>query len=184
MWWWFLFGNDDDASSRSLLLGIYSRVVPPKRALKQQQQLYCPGKDELDQSWIPVDNNSIFAGDFNGHSQIGDHIQPTDDRGEKIVDWVIQHELQCVNDRSTTRINRAIGGLSTPDITFVTRGLQTKTKWTTVKDTSMGSDYQPIIIELHKQDIQTISTTPMRSRWKSKEVDWEAFRQEVESAFP
>ena len=113
--------------------------------------LYCPGKDELDLSWIPVDNNSIFAGDFNGHSQIWDHIQPTDDRGEKIVDWVIQRELQCVNDGSPTRINRATGGLSTPDITLVTSGLQTKTKWTTVKDTSMGSDHQPIIIELHEQ---------------------------------
>ena len=39
-------------------------------------------------------------------------------------------------------------------------------------------------MEISVDDIQTISTTPLRTRWKSKDVDYKAFSDEVESHFP
>jgi len=102
--------------------------------------LYIPN-GTMDLSWIPVKDNTIFAGDFNGHSQIWDEFQPSDNRGEMIIDWVLDNDLACLNDGSHTRVNRGTGGLSTPDITFVTPGLNTKSKWTTIEETDMGSDH-------------------------------------------
>ena len=128
----------------------------------------------MDLSWIPVKDDTIFAGDFNGHSQIWDEYQPSDARGETIIDWVLDNDLTCLNDGSHTRVNRGTGGLSTPDITFTTPGLNTKTKWSCVEETDIDSDHLPIVMEIRKSDVQTISTTPFRSRWKSKNVDWAA----------
>ena len=39
-------------------------------------------------------------------------------------------------------------------------------------------------MEVRNSDIQTISTTPFRSRWKSKNVDWSSYRQAVEEQIP
>lgn len=146
--------------------------------------LYLPPNKPIDLSWIPVEQDSIFAGDFNGHARIWDNIQPTDDRGEKITDWLLEQNLFCINDGSPTRINRGTGGLSTPDITCTTEGIKNSVKWTVIHETTMGSDHSPIVCEYRPGGIQTISTTPMRSRWKSKDVDWKSFRDEVESAIP
>ena len=44
----------------------------------------------------------------------------------------------------------------------------------------MDSDHLPIVVEVKRSDVQTISTTPFRSRWKSKNIDWAAFSQSVE----
>ena len=146
--------------------------------------LYIPPRDQADLSWIPVQSNSVYAGDFNGHSQIWDEIQPTDARGEQILDWVLENDLQCMNDGSPTRLNPGTGGFSTPDVTLVTPELGTKTKWTVIEETAMGSDHSPIVIEIKDGDIQTISTTPFRTKWKAKNVDYGAFREEVKSHFP
>ena len=128
--------------------------------------------------------NTIFAGDLNGHSRIWDDIQPTDGRGEQILDWMLTNNLECLNDGSPTRINRGTGGLSTPDVTCVTQDLRNKMKWNVVEETTMGSDHSPIIMELKSSGIQTISTTPLKTRWRSKDVNWTDFREEVEAAFP
>ena len=146
--------------------------------------LYLPPKGQADLSWIPVNPDSLFAGDLNGHSKIWDDTQPTDDRGEHIVDWMLNNNLNCINDGTPTRINRGTGGLSSPDVTCVTQGLNTKMKWTVIEETTMGSDHSPIVMELKNSDIQTISTTPLKTRWKSKGVNWVDFREEVEEAFP
>ena len=146
--------------------------------------LYLPPNNPIDLSWIPVEEDSIFAGDFNGHARVWDDIQPIDDRGEKIIDWMLDKNLHCLNDGSTTRINRGTAGLSTPDITCVTERIKNRAKWTVIQETTMGSDHYPIVCEYRPGGIQTISTTPMRTRWKSKDVDWQKFRDEVESAFP
>ena len=96
------------------------------------------------------------------------------------MDWILQNDLTCINDGSPTRMNRGTGGMSTPDTTFVTAGLSTKTKWSVVEETNMDSDHLPIVIEVKKGDIQTIDTTPFRTRWKSRNVDWKAFREAIE----
>ena len=97
---------------------------------------------------------------------------------------MLEQNLFCINDGSPTRINRGTGGLSTPDITCTTEGIRNSVKWTVIHETTMGSDHSPIVCEYRSRGIQTISTTPMRSRWKSKDDDWKSFRDEVESAIP
>ena len=47
--------------------------------------IYIPPRGEMDLSWIPVETNCIFAGDFNGHSKVWDDIQPHDARGDSLV---------------------------------------------------------------------------------------------------
>ena len=140
---------------------------------------YIPPKGEVDLSWIPVEPNSITAGDFNGHSQIWDDSQPCDSRGNQIVDWLLDNNLTCMNDGSPTRMNPGTGGMSALDITLVTPGLNTKMQWNVIDETDMGSDHLPIVFEINDGDVQTIDTTPYRTRWKSKNVDWKAFREEV-----
>ena len=135
----------------------------------------------MDLSWIPIHGDTIIAGDFNGHSKLWDDYQPCDKRGETIVDWLLEKDLTCLNDGSYTRINRGTGGKSVPDITFTTEGLNTKTKWCTIEETDMDSDHLPIIIELHKTGIQMVDTTPLRSRWKYKDINWKAYREAVEA---
>ena len=39
-------------------------------------------------------------------------------------------------------------------------------------------------MEISVDDTQTISTTPLGTQWKSKDVDYKAFSHEVESHFP
>ena len=46
------------------------------------------------------------------------------------------------------------------------------------------SDHSPIILEISDGCTQTISTTPFRTRWKSKNVNYDAFRKDVEEAIP
>jgi hypothetical protein len=58
------------------------------------------------------------------------------------------------------------------------------TKWTVIDETAMGSDHNPIVIEVKDSGVQTISTTHLRARWRSKNVDWNAFCSAVEEAIP
>ena len=139
-----------------------------------------PGGTLTDLSFIPINGDTIFAGDLNGHSRIWDDHQPAETRGETIIDWILPNNLKCLNDGSHTHINRATAGLSTPDITVITNSLDTKAKWCVIEDTDMGSDHFPIITELRNHNIQSLSTTPFRARWKSRDVDWTVYRQAVE----
>ena len=84
---------------------------------------------------------------------------------------MLDNNLTCINDGSPTRINRGTEGLSVPDVTCVTDELNTKIKWSVIEETTMGSDHSPIIMEIKDGDIQTISTTPLKTRWKSKGVE-------------
>ena len=70
--------------------------------------------------------------------------------------------------------------MSNPDITFVTSSLDPSCKWSVVEETDLDSDHLPIVTEIKHSEVQTISTTPFSFRWKSKNVDWAAFRQAVE----
>ena len=51
--------------------------------------IYIPEGD-MDLSFIPVKNCTIHAGYFNGHSMLCDNVQPYDDRGYQIVDWILK----------------------------------------------------------------------------------------------
>ena len=84
------------ANKRLDLVNIY---VPPKAR-------------DNDIRWIPVKDTTIIAGDLNGYHQLWDRAQPPDQMGEKLVDFIVDHNLVCCNDGSATRINRGTGGMS------------------------------------------------------------------------
>ena len=56
----------------------------------------------FDPSLIKPGPSSIFLGDLNGHSQMWDPIQPQDQRGDKILDWILNNDLHILNDGSAT----------------------------------------------------------------------------------
>ena len=77
---------------------------------------------------------------------------------------MLDNNLKCMNDGSHTRINKATGGLSVPDITFCTPGISPRVKWATAMESDMDSDHLPIVIEVKQSGVQTISTTPLKAR--------------------
>ena len=103
----------------------------------------------------------------------------SDDRGAELEDWLIENELTVLNDNSPTRINPATGGRSSPDITLCGSNWSYKTTWTTGE--GMGkSDHSPIVTEMHSE----VSHNPVfkgQAKWKSKDVDWQPFTEEVDA---
>ena len=127
---------------------------------------------------IPIASNSLIGGDFNAHSGLWDPIQPTDNRGNELEDWMIDNDLTILNEGDSTRINRATGGLSTPDITFCGSNWSNKTTWQTI-DGIGNSDHTPILIEIHG-DVKHNPIFQGQAKWKSKNVDWKPFQDEID----
>ena len=138
-----------------------------------------PRSDERHIDWIPASKNCIIAGDWNGHSGIWDPIQPEDAMGGKVVDYMLANDLICCNSGSHTRVSRATGGVSTPDVTLASKNLEEDIQWNTIND--MGSDHLPIVFEITNEKTKTIPA-PRKStmRWKRKKADWSAFEAEIE----
>ena len=68
---------------------------------------------------IPTWESSIICGDFNGHTPLWNPDQPHDDRGEQILDWLIEKDLEILNDGTSTHTNRQTGNPSNPDISLI-----------------------------------------------------------------
>ena len=141
-----------------------------------------PRADEARIDWIPVSDNCVIAGDFNGHSGIWDPFQPEDTMGNKIVDFMLANDLICCNDGSHTRVSRVTGGTSVPDITLTSKNLVNNVKWNSINE--MGSDHLPVVFEISNEKSKTIPM-PKKStmRWRRKKVDWTAFTTEIEKKF-
>ena len=84
---------------------------------------------------------------MNGHSPLWDLTQPPDKRGEEIEDWVLDNNLAILNNGSPTRINKATGNESTPDLTAIGRKWDGKCTWETC-DQIGTSDHYPIKITI------------------------------------
>ena len=147
--------------------------------------VYCPPSSSqaheslrLATETLPAGKDCIIAGDFNAHSILWDSEQPPDNRGTDVEDWAIENDLNILNDGSPTHVNRGTGGLSTPDISFCGKSWQNKTAWS-VEDPIGNSDHNPILIEVHSKMLH-VKTSDGSTRWKSREVDWDAFKEAVE----
>ena len=127
---------------------------------------------------IPTEKDSLIGVDFNGHSLLWDSIQPTDVRGTEMEDWVISKDLIVLNDGSPTWVNKATGNESTPDVTLCGRAWNNKKTWR-VEDPIGSSDHTPILIEVHTK-VKHVNLLPRNTRWKSRDGDWEDFKQAVE----
>ena len=56
----------------------------------------------FDPSLIKPSPSSLFFGDLNGHSQMWDPIQPQNQCGDEILDWILNNDLRILNDGSAT----------------------------------------------------------------------------------
>lgn len=127
---------------------------------------------------IPSGSNSIIAGDFNAHSFVWDHTTTNqDERGNNILDWMIDEGLTILNDGSPTRVNKSNGTKSTPDVTLAGEKWMGQTTWTVVEPIG-SSDHVPILIEI-STDVKHVAAS-FGAKWKSKDVDWDAFSNAIE----
>ena len=141
--------------------------------------IYIPPKaKENNITWIPTSEAAILAGDLNGHTPLWDRTQPSDEMGDKIVDYILEKNLFCCNTGEATRHNWNTGGGSTPDITLATPSLANKVKWTIGDD--LGSDHLPIIITVDNIPTKRHVKKQRRRRWRRKGGDWIGFCQRVE----
>ena len=148
--------------------------------------VYCPPQNSLGQEIelateiIPTSNNSIILGDFNAHSNAWDLIQPEDDRGDHLLDWIGSAELTILNDsHSSTRFSRTTGGLSSPDVTLAGSLIAPRCEWK-ILEAIGNSDHLPLLttINLVIEHQHVLGSVP---RWKRTGVDWPKWSEAVES---
>ncbi len=114
---------------------------------------------------------TFLGGDANAHCPLWDINQPSDARGEQLEDWVITHSASVLNDGTATLLNRAIGGLSSPDVSLAHPYMADKIERAVGED--LGSDYLPITIELRWQT-PVASDPHKRAKWNTRDVNWQA----------
>ena len=52
--------------------------------------------NSFDPSLIKLGPFSLILGDLNGHSQMWDPLQPQDQHGDKILDWILDNDLHMM----------------------------------------------------------------------------------------
>ena len=108
-----------------------------------------------------------------------DSLQPQDQRGDAILDWILGNDLHILNDGSATRTSGITGNDSTPDISLCGSNWSAKTSWRLAEPIG-NSDHLPIIIELnHKICYKPV--IPRSAWWRRSGVDSSSFTNEVES---
>uniref|UniRef100_A0A1I8I211 RING-type domain-containing protein n=1 Tax=Macrostomum lignano TaxID=282301 RepID=A0A1I8I211_9PLAT len=147
--------------------------APPVRTCVEDRQL-------PDWNHLGTPSQGIILGDFNSHSPAWDPIQPQDERGSTLLDWSIDTQLEILNDGSPTRVNKATGGESSPDVSFASSKLASKCTWQVSDD--LGSDHTPIVIRLDLK-VRTLPKAQSRLIWRKQGVDWNAFQTVVEDKF-
>ena len=127
---------------------------------------------------LPSGRNDFVAGDFNAHSHLWDPIQPADNRGEEVEDWLINNQFGCANEGEPTRINRATAGFSSPDIMLCHQSHLPQVDWQT--SDPLSSDHLPIITTI-PLEVAIIPPAAREFRWLWGSADWPAFTETMES---
>ena len=99
---------------------------------------------------IPAVESSVIGGDFNAHCALWDEIQSTDDRGEALVDWMLNNNLEVLNNGEPTRSNPDTGNGSSPDVSFCGSRWKGKVEWKIVEAIG-SSDHLPKSAAVHKK---------------------------------
>jgi ribonuclease HI len=89
-----------------------------------------------------------------------------------------REDLSCLNDGSPTRINRATGGMSAPDVTLVHSDQAGRCEWSCLPP--LDSDHFPILCELDLV-VQKMQDGQARFRWDWTSGDWAGYRSSVEA---
>ena len=135
------------------------------------------GEEVIYTDQSPASRSCFIAGDMNCHSALWDPKQPPDSRGERIEEWLSDSNLYCANDGSATRINRATGNESTPDVFLAPSQWLNRIQWTTNEDIG-GSDHLPSTTTLLCK-CKKMKPLERQPRWK-KNADLSAFSELLE----
>ena len=170
-------------TTKSTSLELYSVYLP-----NTCTQLYSSNP-----SLIKPGPSSLFLVDLNGHSQMWDSFQPQKQRGNEILDWILDNGLHIINDGSATRTSRSTGNDSTHGISLCGSNWSAKISWRLAE--SIGSsDHLPILTKInHKicyqllsqellDGIETTLTGPALQT-KSKSRKWTIFLMNITYLF-
>lgn len=160
--------------SKTLDLTVYNVYSPPARWTAGQ------GTQEqgLQPAGIRLVHPALVCGDFNAHSLCWDPHQPETALGEAIEDWAVDNELAILNDGGHTRQNPSTGGVSTPDVTLISRTLLDSRDTTWAPQQGLGSDHLPIKITL-SSSVQRPQREG-RGRFSHGKADWPKFRDKLD----
>ena len=73
----------------------------------------------FDPSLIKPGPSSLLLGDLNGHFQMWDPIQPQDQRGDEILDWILNNDLHILNDGPALELVESLEMTAPPTSPFV-----------------------------------------------------------------
>jgi hypothetical protein len=112
----------------------------------------------------------ILLGDFNAHNILwgSNHIS---DRGKKVEDFIIRHDLCLYNTKSPTYLHPGTGTYTCIDLTICSPSLLLDYNWKVTEDLH-SSDHFPISLEnIHPQIDDTVP------QWNLKKADWAKFER-------
>ena len=123
----------------------------------------------IDQLLKPI----ILMGDFNSHHTLWGCLN-TIDKGRIIEEFVTNHDLVLLNNKSSTYLHPAIGSYSSLDLTICSPEIFPGFNWKVVYNL-YGSDYFPIQVSEVGPPVQQ-----RPQRWKLHEANWKQFRVHCE----
>ena len=112
----------------------------------------------------------ILMGNFNSHHTLWGCID-TNDKGRIIEDFITEHDLVLLNDKSSTYLHPATGSYSSLDLTICSPGIFPEFIWK-VCDDLHGSNHFPIQVSVQQRP----------KRWKLHKANWEQFRVQCEQS--
>ena len=124
-----------------------------------------------------IHQNTIIAGDFNGHSPLWGYTD-TNDTGRYIEELCASTNLLVMQDENSTPtlLHRAHNTLSRPDLTIVSADLDTATHVQVLPD--VGSDHRPILTTI--QHMSGRKHNQQKPRWNFKKADWSGYKETTE----
>ena len=148
---------------------IYSLYLPPNVVINL---------DDLNK--LTVNKNTIILGDCNAKNPLwGSNLN--DARGRKIIDFLDNNHLVCLNDGSGTRLNNN-GSVSHIDLAICGSNLATSFSFSVAED-SWGSDHFPLFLcgDVNKLSLLN-NATPSNFRWNLRKADFDKYRDTIDSS--
>ena len=128
---------------------------------------------KLDQVIDQLPKPFILMGDFNSHHILWGCLN-TNDKGRKIEEFITNHDLVMLNNKSSTYLHPATGSYSSIDLTICSPEIFPDVNWKVVDDLH-GSDHFPIQVSEVGPSVQQ-----RPQRWKLRKANWEQFRVNCE----
>ena len=135
-------------------------------------------RPSFDNIRVPV-TPFVIAGDLNAHSPLWDDSQPGDRWGDVLERWILDNPMAILNTGECTRVNRATGGESAPDVSLVHTSLVSGAEWEVLP--LLGSDHCPIKMTLEVAPV-VIERCESKLRWDWRNAKWEEYGQAVDQA--